>query len=74
MPSRERNDSTMGIEAPQPIITGGLPHSVSKRPRSGAEGGSARIEADGGRSTFAGVGGARVSRQMLLPRSGASLR
>ena len=29
MPSRERNDSTMGIEAPQPIITGGLLHSVS---------------------------------------------
>jgi len=29
MASRERNDSTMGIDAPQPMMTAGLPHSCS---------------------------------------------
>src|SRR5262245_60344390 len=29
IPSRERNDSTMGIDAPQPVMAAGLPHSCS---------------------------------------------
>ena len=42
MPRRERNDSTIGIEAPQPTITGVLPHSASSARAAAWKGGRAR--------------------------------